>query len=558
MARPCIPPCYIKPWGKDSQGKRNYSSTANTGLLHFKQFWDEQTKLVASIPEDQYASVDFTVETGWDDVSKDKTFMRGQDMTELCIAARHIGIGQLHLFHRHNMVDPTCRDNHDETYIFAPGKRTQIKGLFDDYVCDLFDNGVEGLLDWVDCLRQYTCDFGVLVMDFNGRTGDIDKTMTKINSNLYPLMQKGERYIIGNAQYRNFCVEECKRQAEKRRLEGMGLSPDPVVKGGGGGGGEVSIGDRFASSMQGEIPSVAPPPVNVLDPRMSSVLLFDASRSASGGSTRGSHSNNYPQQVNPIIAYINHNTNGFAYNYNGVYNGSYMPNQHQPQPQGYPSLDPSLSRSHSHPSHVASLGPTGTYMTGTGTYLPQPPMIPTGTYLLQPPMIPMYQQYDPRVSTQIPQPYYYAAHQVPDLSQSPSRSRTRSHQIDEHSRRDSSRSPSPSRATRATGSSSPAPSLSRDDRIPQVPHLSEKEAWNRRLQTVEYLRRQEAEIRYPAHFNYAELQCKDYQDMNIDKNTDFGRDSDETRLSDTHKRIPPRPHTDPIISSHQDPRIACR
>ena len=122
-----------------------------------------------------------------------------------------VWIGQKHLVHRITQVRPVIRDNHDGSFIFAPGKKKQQRALFDELVSDVFDSGASGLEDWIDMLRQYTLNHGVVYFDFNKRTGDIDTTMKVIDPTIDPPDSRAPG-LIGCPLYKSHCIEECRKK----------------------------------------------------------------------------------------------------------------------------------------------------------------------------------------------------------------------------------------------------------------------------------------------------------------------------------------------------------
>lgn len=215
-----VPPCFIKSWGQDISGNATNILEKNTGFLHWRKIWDVQREMSEqAILNNISDRIDISIEASFDDVSKDRKFLGSEFFRELAVVGRWYEYGQKHLIHKITQVPPVARDNHDQSFIFMPGKRSQMRALYDELVDDVFTDGKEGWLEWIDCMRQYLPNRGCLVFDFNERSGDIQKTMKYIdgpknNPQFRTTHNREIDCVVSPA-----CREWCRVQCEKDRLE---------------------------------------------------------------------------------------------------------------------------------------------------------------------------------------------------------------------------------------------------------------------------------------------------------------------------------------------------
>lgn len=223
-------PCFIHDFGLDARNRTTEKLKENVGYLRVLQLVDVQNSFVLSLRYGTARGMDFVVETSFDDCGQFENWLRSPAFLQFALSGRWYGIGQKHLIHSVVQVPRRVRDNHDKSFVFLPGRTTQQKQLF-MYIFDAcFDNGKDGVQDFVHLLRTYCVNKGMLVYDFNTGKAEVTACIKKVDPKRYPAPDDRPPGLVGSAASRTWCLRRCyekKHGLEPGSLEeGLGLGPD--------------------------------------------------------------------------------------------------------------------------------------------------------------------------------------------------------------------------------------------------------------------------------------------------------------------------------------------
>jgi hypothetical protein len=492
-----IPKCFTIPWGIDSENKTNLKKDENLGYLQFQKMMDRQRNMVAEHP-----FYDTTVETSWDDISTDAKFIHSTDFAELACKARHYNIGQKHLMHNITQVHPVVRDNHDQSFIFAPGKKRQMRALFEMLVDDVFEEGQEGFLDWVDMVRQYTTNKGCLIFDFNERSGKMETTMFAIDPKYRPprSIHRPSGYIVSPV-----CVQCCVERCESLKKSRVNQIVTTKLQ-------ETDWAKNLKITPDYRQPILPPPPPHYQQQQSTPTMIPPIAYSYPHlhGGLSSVH------QYNPYVQYPNNSNYSSYSNYNNIQMST-------------PLYTPQLP--------IYSV--TGNYLPQPSTYTHAPFTTPAPPPSPPPPPSSMLSSIPPYPQHQ----HHHNPHStIPDNRQK-ERTDDRSHKsssssaswVDDgrYKRRNSNDDISNARSSIPTGGSSRSSSISIHHAAAESakihgPTYTAAGVPKRWIppQSEAMKRRVEADIKFPTDYNWNEVTYKDFHDNTIDVSSDdYSRES---------------------------------
>lgn len=221
-------PCYSVRWGYDIDGKPTESIDDNMGLQHLRKVLHDQTEMSLFFADTHQQQYDYTVWAVLDDIAKDKKFMNSAVAREMATQIRHSNFGYWKLCHKVTQVPTIERDNHDRSFMFAPGRISQYRTLY----TELCDNAFDCFDDFVDLVQQYTTgqnNKGCVVYDFSERAGDANVSFTHINPRISDVRNE-PKGLLGAPWCFEVCAQNCRRKYVEALTAGRRvIPPEPLI-----------------------------------------------------------------------------------------------------------------------------------------------------------------------------------------------------------------------------------------------------------------------------------------------------------------------------------------